>query len=592
MQKIIEKIKTFFLKNIFVNKGITGEEMGKLNKMFQVEPKIKKEDFSEDNKVLDVYGKIISSFPIHNRIDLHNINIGFSPKGLTPFCSLVLASRQILFNTQLYSAVQIGSNGIGKSYMFERVHKGAYNNTGAETPATIFSANTSGSATSMLEEYFAINFDEVMDTSTNIYDGCEKLFLGYLNSGNIDRKGGERFAYASCMFTGNFINSQVKLYESPYLFASDNEEMNLELHMPEMLKSRAIKDRINAFFPLWFTKPPIRCIDDPREGLNSNFMNLVFEEQRSFRPLTKIATEHQLNGRDYDNILESVNGLIKLFYPEKDYEKFELEALTEYSYFLKQLVYGNLYDLSRVNSWNLFMIKLLQDKLEHPLGSIIEGYASFDVLALRFAEEKEYLYLYSCTSVGEKILDKQLKLSKENKFNEFAIQLEKTESDITILKAFAPEVVTKFKKIKNIELLTGKLFSVDKIEDENAKTLIRNLLSKNKNLEKEIQREKKLNEKRYEDFINMGREIVIQFDEIKNVLTNNLVKNNNQKIVFTSEDFPINLNISRSNESLTSFDKTLKAFNIDDPELLNTLIAYDKNNNSYKLVLNSKILDN
>lgn len=565
------------INKYIVNKVEVANLLRKGMRYSEVEPKVEEEDIKN---VLDMYREHFENKTIEYRIDFLLKTIGISPKGLSPLCKLIYMSRLCLFNRANYIGFQIGNTGQGKSFLFEGVFDNSFNHTGNDSLAGLFGNQASGKE-GIFEKRLAVNLDEIiLNGKTSKYDNCEDKFRSFFNNGDISRGNEIKRVETSVMLSGNFYRDQEQLYSEPYLFRKDTSIKFLD-NLASAFNNRAIKDRSNALFPIWFTKKfqTFKGVSSYEEAWNCNFLEKVMTAQRELFPISNIKINYDLtNGRDYDNVLETLNGLVCLLFPSYDYNDSELEALTVFSIFLKRMVNESMIDLSKYPSYVVFALKIIESQLPFSCSHMVDLYPTFDRTLVKFSNDSEHIYTVPLTMWGEKLSQREFEIKEKVEFHNLIAFSSVEKSNLFILKHKSKE--TFGKKAVDLSSILKTNISIDNIKDENIKCLISSLAKEVNDLKTETKYLKNLivnNSKLYKRNI---RSLLLEFDEMKEII----------KKLYPSErfvsntEFPQDEEINAHNTFKNSLNTICKYLKKDQTDIKELVLDYDEKSNSLKIL--------
>jgi uncharacterized protein (TIGR02653 family) len=239
-------------------------------------------------------------------------SVGFEPARLTPRQQDVLLARMVPFVVSNYNAVELGPRGTGKSHLFQQISPYAHLVSGGKaTVATMFVNNNTGRR-GLVAQYDVICFDEVSGVSFDQKDGVN-ILKGYMESGEFSRGKESIKAPGGIVMVGNFdVDVEDQLRKG-----------HLLMPLPkEMRNDTAFMDRIHAFVPGWDVPKLNPSYFTEHFGFVSDFLAECWTHLRHTSRLEavrgRIDWGNQLSGRDRRAVENTVNGLLKLLYPDPD----------------------------------------------------------------------------------------------------------------------------------------------------------------------------------------------------------------------------------------------------------------------------------
>ena len=239
-------------------------------------------------------------------------SVGFEPASLSKRAQDVLLLRMVPFVDRNYNVVELGPRGTGKSHLYQQVSPSAHLISGGKaTVARMFVNNATGQR-GLVAQYDVVCFDEISGVSFDQKDGVN-IMKGYMESGEFSRGRESIRANGSLVFVGNFEVDVEHQQRIGHL---------LEPLPPEMRHDTAFMDRIHAYLPGWDVPKLDRSFFTDHFGLVNDFLSDCWSELRSENRLSSIQGRVQfggaLSGRDTTAVLRTVNGLLKLLYPDRE----------------------------------------------------------------------------------------------------------------------------------------------------------------------------------------------------------------------------------------------------------------------------------
>jgi uncharacterized protein (TIGR02653 family) len=241
-------------------------------------------------------------------------SIGFEPARLTSRQQDVVIARMIPFVVNNYNAVELGPRGTGKSHLFQQISPYAHLVSGGKaTVATMFVNNNTGRR-GLVAQYDVVCFDEVSGVSFDQKDGVN-ILKGYMESGEFSRGKESIKATGGIVMVGNFdvdIEDQLR-------------KGHLLMPLPkEMRNDTAFMDRLHAYIPGWDVPKLNPSYFTTHFGFVSDFLAECWTHLRHTSRLDAlqglIEWGPQLSGRDRRAADNTVNGLLKLLFPDPETE--------------------------------------------------------------------------------------------------------------------------------------------------------------------------------------------------------------------------------------------------------------------------------
>jgi len=240
-------------------------------------------------------------------------SIGLEPEALSPRAQDAFLLRMVPFIERNFNMVELGPRGTGKSHLFQQVSPYSHLISGGKaTVAKMFVENTPRGRRGLVCQYDVVCFDEVSGVSFDQKDGVN-IMKGYMESGEFSRGKESIRADGSIVLVGNF--------------DVDVEHQQKVGHLlgplpPEMRNDTAFMDRIHCYLPGWDVPKVSRELFTNHYGLVSDFLSECFHQLRNQTRLSAIQGRVHyggaLSGRDTNGVNKTLNGLIKLLYPDPE----------------------------------------------------------------------------------------------------------------------------------------------------------------------------------------------------------------------------------------------------------------------------------
>lgn len=239
-------------------------------------------------------------------------SVGFEPERLTQRQQDVLLLRMVPFVQRNFNMVELGPRGTGKSHLFQQVSPYAHLISGGKaTVARMFVNNATGQR-GLVAQYDVVCFDEVSGVSFDQKDGVN-IMKGYMESGEFSRGRESIRADGSIVLVGNFDVDVAHQQRIGHL---------LSPLPPEMRDDTAFMDRIHAYLPGWDVPKLNPTFFTQHFGLVSDFLSECWSRLRDQSRLPSIQGRvnysDALSGRDLSGVNKTVDGLLKLLYPDAE----------------------------------------------------------------------------------------------------------------------------------------------------------------------------------------------------------------------------------------------------------------------------------
>jgi len=208
--------------------------------------------------------------------------------------------------------VEIGPRGTGKSHLFQQVSPYAHLISGGKATVARMFVDNRTKQRGLVCQYDVVCFDEIAGVSFDQKDGVN-IMKGYMESGEFSRGTGSIKAEGSIVFNGNFeVDVETQLRES-HLFGP---------LPPDIRNDTAFMDRIHSFIPGWDAPKLEKRFFTDQFGLVNDFLAECWRRLRDQSRLASIPGRlrlgEALSGRDTRAVNLTLDGLLKLLYPDPD----------------------------------------------------------------------------------------------------------------------------------------------------------------------------------------------------------------------------------------------------------------------------------
>jgi ATP-dependent Lon protease len=239
-------------------------------------------------------------------------SVGFEPERLSDRARDILLFRMVPFVERNYNMVELGPRGTGKSHLFQQVSPYSHLVSGGKaTVARMFVNNATGQR-GLVCQYDVVCFDEISGVSFDQKDGVN-IMKGYMESGEFSRGKDSIRGTGGIVMLGNFDVDVQHQQRVGHLFGP---------MPPEMRSDTAFMDRIHAYVPGWDVPKMEASLFTGHFGLVSDFLSEAWTRLRDESRLAtlqgRVHYGGALSGRDTTAVNRSVDGLLKLLYPDRD----------------------------------------------------------------------------------------------------------------------------------------------------------------------------------------------------------------------------------------------------------------------------------
>ncbi|WP_066638537.1 protease Lon-related BREX system protein BrxL [Desulfolucanica intricata] len=258
-------------------------------------------------------------------IDVLLRSIGMEPTQLENNVKWHLLTRMVPLVENNYNVCELGPRGTGKSHIYKEISPNSILISGGQTTVANLFYNMARRTIGLVGLWDTVAFDEVAGITFKDKDGIQ-IMKDYMASGSFARGKEEKNASASMVFVGNINQSVDVLLKTSHLFDPFPDAMAYD---------SAFFDRMHYYIPGWEI-PKMRPEFFTNEyGFITDYIAEFFREmrKRSFSDaLDKyFRIGNNLNQRDVIAVRKTVSGLVKLIYPNGEFDREAIEEILRYA---------------------------------------------------------------------------------------------------------------------------------------------------------------------------------------------------------------------------------------------------------------------
>ena len=249
---------------------------------------------------------------------------GMEPTNFQERVKWHLLARMIPLVENNYNLVELGPRGTGKSHIYKEISPNSILVSGGQTTVANLFYNMARRQVGLVGVWDVVAFDEVAGISFKDKDGVQ-IMKDYMASGSFARGRDSINAYASMVFVGNINQSVDTLVKTSHLFSP----------FPETMIDSAFFDRFHAYVPGWEIPKMRPEFFTNQYGLIVDYLAEWFREMRkrnfgdAINKYFKLGRD--LTQRDTIAVKHTVSGLLKLLYPNEEYDKEAVRRCLEYA---------------------------------------------------------------------------------------------------------------------------------------------------------------------------------------------------------------------------------------------------------------------
>jgi ATP-dependent Lon protease len=241
-------------------------------------------------------------------------SVGYEPTALDERARTLLLARMIPFVVRNYNLVELGPRGTGKSHIYQQVSPYSHLVSGGKATVAKMFVNNANGQRGLVCQYDVVCLDEISGISFDAKDGVN-IMKGYMESGEFSRGNESIRGEGSIVMVGNFSVDVAHQQRIGHLLSPLPKEMR---------DDTAFMDRIHAYVPGWDSPKMGSELLTDHFGLVSDFLAEAWADLRREDRWTKVAGRVRfgsaLSGRDVAAAAKTVDGLLKLLYPDDEME--------------------------------------------------------------------------------------------------------------------------------------------------------------------------------------------------------------------------------------------------------------------------------
>lgn len=293
-------------------------------------------------------------------------SIGMEPDSLSTREKWLLILRMVPLVENNYNLCELGPRSTGKSHLFKEISPNSILVSGGQTTVANLFYNMGRKTVGLVGLWDCVAFDEVAGIRFKDKDGVQ-IMKDYMASGSFVRGKEEKAASASMVFVGNINQSVDVLLKTSSLF---------DPFPPEMGTDTAFLDRIHCYLPGWEVPKfrPEHFTDD--YGFITDYLAEFIRELR--KEQYGDALDHyfrlgkNLNQRDTIAVRRTVDGLLKLLYPDGEFSKEDLEEILQIALEMRRRVKEQLKKLGGMEFYDVNFSYIDNDSFEEHYVSVPE----------------------------------------------------------------------------------------------------------------------------------------------------------------------------------------------------------------------------
>ena len=299
-------------------------------------------------------------------IDVLMRSIGMEPDRLTDREKWLFLLRMVPLVENNFNLCELGPRSTGKSHLYKEISPNSILVSGGQTTVANLFYNMGKHTMGLVGLWDCVAFDEVAGIRFKDKDGIQ-IMKDYMASGSFARGKEEKTASASMVFIGNINQSVDVLLKTSSLF---------DPFPPEMGTDTAFLDRLHCYLPGWEIPKlrPEHFTDDYGfiTDYLAEFLRELRKEQYGDALDRYFRLGKNLNQRDTIAVRKMVGGLVKLVYPDGDFQKEDLEEILRLALEMRRRVKEQLKKLGGMEFYDVNFSYIDRETFEEQYVSVPE----------------------------------------------------------------------------------------------------------------------------------------------------------------------------------------------------------------------------
>ena len=254
-------------------------------------------------------------------IDLILRSCGLEPTQFDDRVKWLLLTRLVPLVENNFNLCELGPRGTGKSHVYREISPNSILVSGGQTTVANLFYNMSTRMVGLVGMWDCVAFDEVAGIRFKDKDGIP-IMKDYMASGSFSRGKEEKNATASMVFVGNINQSVDVLLKTSSLFDPFPDDIR---------NDTAFFDRMHCYLPGWEIPKYRPEFFTDQYGLITDYLAEFLREMRKISYADAFdeyfVLGNNLNQRDVTAVRKMVSGLIKLIYPDGEFDKEDVREI-------------------------------------------------------------------------------------------------------------------------------------------------------------------------------------------------------------------------------------------------------------------------
>ena len=299
-------------------------------------------------------------------LDVMLRSTGMEPDTLNNREKWLLLARMVPLVENNFNMCELGPRSTGKSHLYKEISPNSILVSGGQTTVANLFYNMGQKTVGLVGLWDCVAFDEVAGIKFRDKDGVQ-IMKDYMASGSFARGKEEKAASASMVFVGNINQSVEVLLKTSSLFDPFPSEMG---------QDTAFLDRMHCYIPGWEIPKfrPEHFTDDYGfiTDYLAEFLRELRKEQFSDALDKFFRLGKNLNQRDTIAVRRIVSGMVKLLYPDGEFNKEQLEEILRFALEMRRRVKEQLKKLGGMEFYDVNFSYIDNETFEEKYVSVPE----------------------------------------------------------------------------------------------------------------------------------------------------------------------------------------------------------------------------
>ena len=299
-------------------------------------------------------------------LDVMLRSTGMEPDTLNNREKWLLMARMVPLVENNFNMCELGPRSTGKSHLYKEISPNSILVSGGQTTVANLFYNMGQKTVGLVGLWDCVAFDEVAGIKFRDKDGVQ-IMKDYMASGSFARGKEEKAASASMVFVGNINQSVEVLLKTSSLFDPFPSEMG---------QDTAFLDRMHCYIPGWEIPKfrPEHFTDDYGfiTDYLAEFLRELRKEQFSDALDKFFRLGKNLNQRDTIAVRRIVSGMVKLLYPDGEFNKEQLEEILRFALEMRRRVKEQLKKLGGMEFYDVNFSYIDNETFEEKYVSVPE----------------------------------------------------------------------------------------------------------------------------------------------------------------------------------------------------------------------------